>query len=184
MLLYERLRSLIIPLAEIDNNLPKEGKIYDLGCGQGVIAKYVARRKNRRVIGIDINGNRIPHTGLKNLSFSNADIRQVNLKQASGIILSDVLHHLNKSDQKKLLSKIFTDLKKEGILVIKEIDELEQLRSKLSRFWDFVLYPKDKISYWNSNDLINFLEKLGFKVKMLRSSRLFPGSTNLFIARK
>src|SRR4030067_2267419 len=113
MVFYDFLRKVILPLEEIDKNLPKEGKIFDLGCGEGVISKYLTRNKKRIVIGIDSNRERLPKEKTKNLSFKNADIRKVFLEGSMGIVISDVLHHLDLKDQKNLLKKIAGDLKKE-----------------------------------------------------------------------
>lgn len=184
MVFYDFLRKTILPLEEIDKNLPKEDKIFDLGCGEGVISKYLANNKKRIVIGIDSNGERLPKEKTRNLSFENADIRKVSLEGSMGIVISDVLHHLNLKDQKNLLKKIFTELKKGGVLVIKEIDKSEFSRSRLSRLWDFILYPQDKINYWHYKKLKKFLEEIGFRVTFCRPCRLFPGSTTLFICKK
>ena len=175
MVFYDFLRKVILPLEEIDKNLPKEGKIFDLGCGEGVISKYLARNKKRIVIGIDSNRERLPKEKTKNLSFKNADIRKVFLEGSMGIVISDVLHHLK---------KIAGDLKKGGVLAIKEIDTSEIIRSWLSRMWDLILYPQDKINYWHYKELKKFLEEIGFRVRFYRPCRLFPGSTTLFICKK
>lgn len=177
-------RSQILPLSLISIHLPKSGEIIELGCGEGVIAKYVAKKRERDVMGIDKDKERLPKVKYKNLKFISADIRKYDLPTAIGFILSDVLHHLSKKDQKKLLTKISLKLKKEGVLIIKEIDTHEFIRSHLSRLWDFILYPQDEINYWHHNDLKKYLEELKFKVKIIRPNRLFPGSTTLFIAKK
>src|SRR3989338_5927953 len=184
MSVYDYFRSLILPLNLIDNFLPKTGTIVELGCGEGIISKYVAQKKSRKVIGVDNDIKRLPSENNNNLQFLQKDITKYELPKASGFILSDVLHHIKRSEQKKLIKRTYFKLRKNGVMVIKEIDTKEFIRSKLSRLWDYMLYPKDQIYYWNSKDLIDFLSAVGFKVKMLRASRLFPGSTNLFIARK
>ena len=177
-------RSMMLPLAELDRSLPKKGKIIDLGCGEGVIAIHLAGRKNRQVLGIDINAKRVQKTHLKNLKFKVADIRNYNLKNVDGVVLSDVLHHINPQDQKKVLSNIASSLKRGSRLIIKEINTEEFIRSKLSRFWDFVFYPKEKIYFLSAGVLIKNLQDLGFVVKRKTSSHFFPGSTNLFICTK
>lgn len=183
-IVYNFLRSLMLPLREIDEILPERGEIIDLGCGEGVTAKYLARVNSRRVTGVDNNNKRLQNSEQKNLKFVLADIRKFDLKGADAIIISDVLHHLNYEEQKKLLNKIASHLKKDGTFIIKEIDTNEFIRSKLSRFWDFVFYPSDEIYYHNSKDLTQKLRALGFKVDFKRVTRLFPGSTNLFICQK
>ncbi|OGD91419.1 hypothetical protein A3D81_01310 [Candidatus Curtissbacteria bacterium RIFCSPHIGHO2_02_FULL_40_17] len=182
--IYDFLRSLMLPLAEIDKALPKQGVIVDLGCGEGVIAKYLARRKTRKVIGVDNSQKRLQNSTQTNLTFVLGDIRSYRLKALDAIVISDVLHHLSYKDQKKLLVKIASNLKKGGIFVIKEIDAGEFIRSRLSRIWDFAFYPKDKIYYQHSNNLGNFLRSLGFNLKIARASRVFPGSTTLYICQK
>lgn len=181
---YDFLRSQILPIKLIDKVIPKNGKILDLGCGQGVIAKYLAKTKTREVIGIDKNQKRIPKSNSSNLEFQYADIRKYPLEGANAIVISDVLHHLNHQDQDKLLAKVARALKKGGILLVKEIDTQEIIRSSLSRLWDLLLYPKEKIFYRNSNNFKKYLESLGFVVMITRPSRFFPGSTTLYIARK
>jgi len=182
--IYDFLRSFMLPLREIDKAIPNRGIIIDLGCGEGVTAKYLARTKTRQVIGVDNNKKRLQNPTQNNLIFVLDDIRNYALKGADAIVISDVLHHLNYKDQKKLLAKIATNLKKGGIFIIKEIDTGEFIRSRLSRFWDFVFYPNEKIYYQNSKNLRDFLEKLSFNIKIVRASRFFPGSTTLFICQK
>lgn len=182
--IYDFLRSQILPLKEIDDVVPKSGKILDLGCGQGVIASYLARVKSRQVIGVDNDRKRLQKSNSQNLKFEFEDIRKYPLIGTTAMIISDVLHHLNYQDQKKLLSKIAKSLKRDGILLIKEIDTGEFIRSSLSRFWDFALYPKDKIYYRNAKDFKKYLQKLGFQVSISRPSRIFPGSTTLLICKK
>lgn len=181
---YDVLRSAILPLSLIDRYLPKKGTIIDLGCGQGIITSYIAGNKSRLVIGVDLDTSRLGKSTAKNLKFVNANIVDYDLKKPDGIVISDVLHHLERNDQNKLLEKISKGLNKSGVFIIKEIDTREFIRSRLSRFWDFVFYPKDKIAYWDSPTLIKKLQTLGFSVKMQKASRFFPGSTNLYICTK
>ncbi len=183
-MLYNFLRSAILPLKEIDVALPQKGCIIELGCGEGVISTYLARNKQRKIIGIDLNNNRIANTTSPNLAFKVGDITKTNFKHQEGFVISDVLHHIAPEKQKKLLGNLHKALKKNGVLVIKEIDKDEFLRSKMSRLWDFILYPNDKINYWSSLDLKTYLIKIGFKVYVKRPSRFFPGSTTLFICTK
>lgn len=183
-IVYDFLRSLMLPLNIIDQTIPKRGEVVDLGCGEGVTAKFLARNKTRHVIGVDNNKKRLPNSKQKNLKFLFADIRNYDPKNADAIIISDVLHHLNYNDQLKLLNKVSKSFKKGSTLLIKEIDTQEFVRSKLSRFWDFVFYPKDRIFYHRSDNLKTYLEKIGFEVTITRPMRLFPGSTTLFICKK
>lgn len=182
---YLFLRSLILPIFEINQTIPKKGKIVDLGCGQGLIAFSLAQTKTRQVLGIDSNELRLPKSFQKNLKFKKGDIIKTNLGKIEGAVISDVLHHLARHDQLKLIKNVFSNLATGGVLVIKEIDKGEFLRSRLSRAWDFLLYPKDKIYFRSANDLKVILIDVGFKsIKISRPCRFFPGSTTLFVCTK
>ena len=174
----------MLPLKEIDMQIPKKGTIIDLGCGEGVIAKFLSQDANRNVIGVDLDIRRIEKSTRRNLSFKNADIRTYKFKEVDGVVVSDVLHHLNFPDQEKVLLNISKSLKKGGTLVIKEIDTQEFIRSKLSRFWDFIFYPKEKIYFSNAKELQRKLKRFGFKVSTKRKSKFFPGSTMLFVCKR
>ncbi len=174
----------MLPIKQTNKALPAKGKIIDLGCGQGITAGFLARGKARTVIGVDLNKNRLAKSKLKNLKFVHGDIRTYNTKGASGILISDVLHHLSFNDQDAILKNITKNSDKGLVLVIKEIDSKEFVRSKLSRLWDLLFYPKDKIYYQDSSRLTDKLKKMGFTVEVLRTIRFFPGSTTLYICRK
>lgn len=183
--LYLALRKLILPLIEIDLSLPQKGKIIDLGCGQGIIASFLALKKSRVVVGIDNDFSRLPKSTQKNLTFSRENLNTIELPKINGAVISDVLHHLEPEDQIALVKKVYQTLAKNGVLIIKEIDTGEFIRSRLSRFWDFIFYPQDKIYFNSAKNLKNFLKKAGFKsVKISRPCRFFPGSTTLFICNK
>ncbi len=42
--LYAYLRWRLCPFEEIESHIPKEGKIIDVGCGYGLLAKYMILR--------------------------------------------------------------------------------------------------------------------------------------------
>ena len=184
MNLRSRLRSLILPIEAIDYGLPNKGNIIELGCGEGVICQYLARKKSRQLVGIDKNPKRIHKSYRKNLKFIIDDITKINMPKADGYVISDVLHHIDIQNQKNILKNIYFSLKSGGVLVIKEIDSKETVRSRLSRLWDLLIYPKDRIIYWNSDDLVKFLRRLKFRVKTTSASRFFPGSTTLYFCKK
>lgn len=188
--IYALLRWLMCPFPAMEQAIPLKGKIFDLGCGIGVFSQYLAlTSKQRQVIGIDTDRGKIQLARkagkkLKNLHFKQTDVFKVDFKSAMGVILSDFLHHLSFEKQDKLLRRVAKQLKKSGVLVIKEINKDDLIRSKLSRFWDFLFYPQDKIYYQSLNKLAKKIANLGFSVEFRKEILYFPGSTNLLICRK
>lgn len=183
-MLYDWARSAILPLDIIDNNISKKADVVELGCGQGVISRYLAVKGQRKIIAVDLDASRFPKSKIKNVTFVKSDIRSYKINNPDVVIISDVLHHLKKDDQADLLVRLSRNLKKNSKLIIKEIDASEFISAKLSRLWDFLLYPKDEINYFNASDLRKKLELLGFSVELKRTNRLFPGSTALLICTK
>ena len=176
------LKFLLWPLRQINAALPQQGLIIDLGCGDGTVATYLAKKSSRRqVIGLDLHA---PNFKLPNLVFKSQDILQANLKSAAGCLLSDVLHHLSLKQQQLLLERVSHQLKTGSVCVIKEINRSSMIRSKLSRLWDWLFYPQDKINYYSAPQLIGTMKKLNFKVRHQPVSRWFPGSVNLFTCTK
>lgn len=187
--IYMPLRWLIVPFAKIESFIPKSGLIIDLGCGEGVMATAIALASpQRKVLGLDTNPNKIKLAknltkNIPNLSFEKKDALAW-LPSARAFILSDFLHHLPREKHHQLFANIYKALDARGVMVIKEIDSRDKFRSKISRLFDFLFYPGDRINFLDSQKLVTTLEKLGFKVEILKERKYFPGSTNLFICQK
>ena len=187
---YMPLRWVINPFTKIAQNMPKEGTIVDLGCGEGVLATLLAlHSKNRQVIGIDndrykIKLGKLISRKIPNLTFKLQNLVTSKLTKANGFVLTDFLHHTPYNQHEKILRKIANATRKGGVVIIKEVDSGEYFRSKMAKFWDFFFYPKEKTYYWDLKKLSKLLEKLGFKVKVRRETRYFPSSTTLFICHK
>lgn len=189
--IYFFLRFLILPISEIDAAIAKNGKILDLGCGIGSLSFFLAVSSKKRIVfGLDIDKHRIKAAEkitqkMSNIKFEikNAlDIARV--EGLSGIVVSDVLHHINFFHQEELIKKISKTLGKNGVFVIKEVDNDQKIRSLLSLFWDRVFYPNE-ISYFRTkDDWTRLLKKNGFLTEIKKTMWWFPGSQTLFICKK
>lgn len=176
----------MLPLKQIDDALPKKGIIYEIGSGHGLISRYLAMASPRRkIIGIDIDRNKIDHHPYQpNALFYTGDAIEWQYEDCEGAVLSDFLHHLKNVQQNIMLERIAKKIKKGGVLVIKEVDAKDGIRTMLARLYDYILYPKDSPCYLSKENLYNFLEHLGFFVTVNREVKYFPSSTHLFICIK
>ena len=105
--------------------------VYDLGCSRGAAALSVRRNltaKNVKIIGID-NSEPMVERARQYLNAYHSDIpveilcddiRNVEIKNASMVILNFTLQFLPPEDRIELLTKIFNGLKKGGVLVLSE----------------------------------------------------------------
>lgn len=183
-----QMRLFMLPSEEIDEALPKQGLIYEIGSGLGVLAAFLARKSaSRKVIGLDLDSTKLRQAARligKNITFVRGDALHYHFKKCSGMVLSDLLHHLQPRDQEKLLEHLHGALLWGGVLVIKEANSDEKIRKWLHRLWDFILYPGDKIYYRSRGEWHKLLERLGYIVTSRSAVLWFPGSTTVFICKK
>lgn len=104
-----------------------EGKVLDIGCGQGVISCLIAKYKNLNVIGIDYCYNLIKiATELSKVNnieltrFSLNDATNINLPNSlfDTIVISQVLEHLNLEQINKIIYESIRICKINGKIII------------------------------------------------------------------
>ncbi len=189
---FTMIRAWDAPFEEIEKITPKSGKIVDLGCGDGLLANFLALASNKRVMfGFEINKQRVKlaQKGLKNTHFKHGSILSTNLPTSSSFLLIDVLHHLPSYEfQEKLLKSVHEKLSKSGKLIIAEVVERPFWKYVFSWLTDFITVPilfegtlfSEKFYYRKTSDWISLLEKMGFKVKPIKADHLKPFSHILF----
>lgn len=97
---------------------PKNKKILDIGCGDGLIA-FLLSRRNNTVWGIDNNATAIKLAKKKTKSklFLKKDAYKIEYKkQFDCVILSDIIEHLK--NPLKVIENSFNALKDEGTLIL------------------------------------------------------------------
>lgn len=119
--------------------LPKEGRILDIGCGYGFMSNMLGFASPKRVIrGIDYDGEKIEVASLGNLRSGNVSFDQCNAIEYDfgcnrAIILSDVLHYLQPSEQSILLEKCIRSMEPGGMIVIR--DGVKELKKRHRGTW-------------------------------------------------
>lgn len=117
----------------LHERLPMEGRLIDLGAGEGLLAAYLTAAGHRlHYEGYDIDAERIDvarrissivHDGPAREPtprFVAADARTVDLGIADAIVCIDVLHYLSPADQAGLLSRMCAALRPGGILLVRD----------------------------------------------------------------
>ncbi|MCP4878603.1 MAG: class I SAM-dependent methyltransferase [Gammaproteobacteria bacterium] len=169
-------------------NLDKGDQVLDLGCGAGVISKYIFDTTGASVTGIDYAASAIAEAKLRSatkqshLSFMQADFNKMQLDSASyDVVVSlDTLYWV--TDLEKTLSNLANALKpggRMGIFMnhhIDESDSADQLAAQHSELWqalsnlglsvDTFDYSKEIGEFWQrvyetARDLQNDLEAEG-----------------------
>jgi 1-acyl-sn-glycerol-3-phosphate acyltransferase len=117
--------------------LPREGKMYDLGCGYG-FASFLLHwsAPGRLITGVDYDEEKIAvaqalHLRDEGLQFEAADLRSYPLHAADVILISDVLHYLLPSEQEALMQRCAEALNPGGMLIVRDgVVELEERQKR------------------------------------------------------
>ena len=186
--LFARIRLFTGSYARLNSFVPQEGFIVDLGCGYGIFSNLLGFLSGRRqILGLDLDKKKISHAnrGLKNVDCRFGDITKADIPPADCILLIHVLHHLNSfEEQEDLLAVCFKKLKKEGRLVIAEIDSRPRWKFLLTRLADYLLYPGDKIYYRFPKAMEALLKKFSREIKFETIDKNGPFSSVAYICSK
>ncbi len=183
------------PYLEVETIISKNSSIIDLGCGDGFFANFLAiSSKKRKVFGIEINKSRIisADKGLQNTRFLSGDITKTKLPKTDVVVLFHVLHHLTSfKTQNKLLNVCSKQLKKNGKLIIVEVEPKISYRYLIAWLVDHFLVPwifdrkfYSPIYFRRGQDWVTLLNQLAFKTKVTNLERDKPFSHVLIEATK
>lgn len=133
--------------------LPRNGLIYDLGCGYG-FAAYLLQwsAPGRDMVGVDYDEEKIAvaqgnFLRNENIAFQAADVLGINLEPCAGILISDVLHYLMPEQQRLLLERCVTALLPGGVLIIRDgVEELKERHkgTRLSELFSTKIFKFNK----------------------------------------
>ncbi|NSL86688.1 methyltransferase domain-containing protein [Chitinophaga sp. Mgbs1] len=121
---YERIadiKRLNFITESLQQEIPAQGKVLDVGCGNGVISRHLGQF-GYQVLGIDISQKTIDVARSKN-TLSNVRFEAISAEaltaqgeQYDAVICSEVLEHLHQPEV--LLRTIYASLKDNGLLVV------------------------------------------------------------------
>ena len=193
---FAKLRFWDAPFSELEKIVPKNGRILDLGCGDGIFANYLAiTGPGRDIVGIELNKNRLKFAskGLKKTRFLAGDVLKKEFLQADVVTMVHLLHHLpSRKSQEILIKKVSNELKTGGKLIIAEVSERPLLKYIVSWVTDVFVVPllferklfSGNVYYRRDKDWKNLLLKHGFRVEYQSLHKGKPFSHSLFIASK
>lgn len=188
--MYIKLRWRLCPFTVLEHFLPKSGKIIDLGCGYGMLANLAALNSAERdVYGFDLSQKRINIAkrtvkNRNNLHFELKNVRDLKLNSCDAIVMSDFLHHIPYKEQENLIRQAKDKLKKNGILIIQDIDKRPLFKYLFAVTLDNLLNLFPRLYYRKANSFKNMLERNSFSVSVVRVDKKLPLPDILFICKK
>lgn len=176
--LFIRGRAVLADLAAVEERLPREGPILDLGCGRGLLANLLLEASARReVLGIDPDPRRIAVARLTErpgLSFRVGDARHEDLPPCDAAVLMDVLYLLREEDQLQVLARAGAALRPGGRLVVHAQERRADPRFWLGRFQELAMTrtgitqaPSGGLRYSTRHVMRSRLESIGLAVEVI-----------------
>lgn len=189
--LWILLRLCILPFNKLNRVIPKVGLIIDIGCGSGFLSQFLSQSsRKRQIIGIDKSKGRI-RTAIStlagkdsNVSFQLGDASKIHFPKANCFLLVDVLHHIPFSKQVSLLNSLSSRMKKDSLIIIKEVDSSNVLPFLFGQIIEKVLYPTETIYTRSKQDWVKLTSSLGLRSNPVREFFYFPDSTIILVCRK
>lgn len=192
---FSKWRFWAAPYTAVEKLVPKKGQILDLGCGEGIFTNYLGiSSPSRKITGIELSSERIKEAtrGIKNVTFVKADATKKELPKSDGIVLFHLLHHLiSFKSQEVLIKKCIKSLKKNGTIVIVEVNIKFSIKYLIAWIFDHFIVPfvfekklySDVFFRSKKNWLILF-KKYGLKVKAYDVDSGMPFSHIVFVLKK
>ncbi|MBU8893185.1 MAG: MMPL family transporter [Bacteroidales bacterium] len=184
---------------ELFNNLvPREGKIYDIGCGYGYLSYMLHFVSDERIVtGIDhdcekiLVANNCPSKNEK-VNFECADITKYDFEPADVFLLSDVLHYMPKTDQEMVISNCINNLNDNGMIIIRDANSKLKERHKGTRFTEIfstkvfgfnkTVSESKELYFISSDDILEIFKKHNMEVEIVDQTKLT--SNVVYIIRK
>ncbi len=188
--LYAYLRWRLCPFEEIEEYVPKEGPIIDIGCGYGLLANFlVLKSAERDVTGVDLSEKRISIAqkttdNRKRICFKLVNVLDLQLGKYRAMVMSDFLHHIDYKTQEELLVRCYQKIAPGGLLIIEEVDNRPLCKYWFNTIVDIMLNIGEGIFFRNQREFRELLERIGFKVSIKKAHKGIPLSDILYICRR
>lgn len=198
-MLFEFIRKLTIPFSQIEEFVPKKGKILDVGCGHGAFSRMLAQNfPETKVLGIDPSNHKITMAKSNSLNLPNLSYKNSYLKDIQGnfdcIVIMDVLYLLPHEEKIKTLKLCSKLLNKNGLLILNEIDyKPTSLMFKLLFLEEIIMVKTLKYTYSDKRELfflstknyLKELKKIGYTIITSKDIQgVLPYHHTMYIAKK
>ncbi len=173
----------------INNSVPRNAVVTDIGCGYGFLSTMLALiTDKRKVHGIDYDEEKIVTAQhctdeIKNLSFMTADANAIQMPDSDVFILSDVLHYMSEEKQQLLMLKCFKALNKKGMIIIRDADRDLIKRTRRTRLTEIISTgigfnkTKEKLIFVSGKMITDFASEHGLTVERIDNTRLTSNIT-------
>lgn len=193
---YSRIRFMILRrplLEEIDQWLPTQGRVLDLGSGFGLFSLYFATTQPaREVVGVELSARRVAQAtssaerlGRRNVRYEVANVLEWDAPgRFDAIYMLDVIHHLPQDSVPAFLEKLISLLKPGGTMLLKDVSNRPRYKMLFTLALDRLMVGAEPIHYWSPPVLAEVLAGLGMDVKRHLMNDVLPYPHVLYICRR
>jgi SAM-dependent methyltransferase len=189
-------RAFLSDLARIEQYVPRQGFIVDLGCGYGLFSNLLVEASpRRRVLGLDIDERKIniarsTVAGRDALRFELADVVRVPPPRCDAIVIVDVLYLLDLGDQELVLRNCAAALAEGAPLVVKAQESRVDARYALTYAQEvfsvglgLTRRSADRFHFPSRATALAMLERTGFRAEVIEMHGR-PYTDVLYLARR
>lgn len=181
---HVKVRWLTCPIGALEKQVPRSGRILDVGCGHGLVSLYLAVcAPDRDIVGIDIDRHKIDLAtaaaarlgeGAGSVAFEAVESGVLPDGPFDAVVITDVLYLLGGEARRSLIDACIDRLGPEGSILIKETDTVPRWKAELAGFQEWVstrvtrITAGDQIDYASSDEFVAQLEGRGLQVRRAR----------------
>jgi 2-polyprenyl-3-methyl-5-hydroxy-6-metoxy-1,4-benzoquinol methylase len=196
--LHVRGRWASCPVDAVEREVPRSGRVLEVGCGHGLVSIHLAgTARERAVTGSDIDGHKI-EMAQRAAATRPESVRPTFVHRADGslpdgpwdaIVVVDVLYLLPPEGEAALLDACVERLAPGGVLVLKETDVRPRWKHRLATAQELLatrvlrITAGSTVAFTPIDDIAAGLEKRGLDVRTRRVDRGYVHPHALVVAR-
>ena len=184
------------PFERLEQYVPRDGHIIDVGCGSGFFANLLSlRAPGREVLGVDIDARQIQRARAsvgrrQRIRFEVCDLMRESLPPCDAVVFVDVLHHLTFEQQDHVLQVCQQALRNGGELLVLDVDLKPRWKYWYNYLFDsltgkFGITQGSALSYQGTAEMTQRLQRARFaEVRVMPFAKRDLGARVLYRAVK
>jgi 2-polyprenyl-3-methyl-5-hydroxy-6-metoxy-1,4-benzoquinol methylase len=202
---HVKIRWLTCPVAAVEKQVPRSGRILDVGCGHGLVSLYMAVcSEDRDIVGVDIDKHKIalaqqaaPYIGTNDgeggagsVEFHAVDPGVLPDGPFDAVTINDVLYLLGPDLRRSIIDACIDRLAPGGTILIKETDTVPRWKAWIAELQEVVatkvtrITEGDEIDYASAAEFVGQLEERGLVARTVRLDKGYIHPHVLVMGRK